>query len=292
MGFGISSEVGRIRSMLIKHPKDAFVSQTAIDAQWERLNYFGPPDYNKALAEYERFVGLLSEEIPDIHYLPHYDRCGMDSIYVRDAVIMTPKGAILCKMGKQERQGEEIAAGQYLAGRGIPILGRIEGEGRVEGGDIIWLDEKTPAVGQGYRTNAAGIARLKELLSGIVDEVMVVPLPHWQGPTDVFHLMSIISPIDYDLAVVYSRLMPVPFRERLLSRGMTLVEVPDEEFESMGCNILALGPRVCLMLEGNPETRRRLEEHGADARVYAGWEISRKGAGGPTCLTRPLEREG
>jgi N-dimethylarginine dimethylaminohydrolase len=172
----------------------------------------------------------------------------------------------------------------------VPVLGSIQPSGRLEGGDLLWLGERSVAVGRGYRTNAAGIEQLHTLLGDLVDEVIAVALPHWRGPGDVFHLMSIISPIDRDLALVYSPLMSVPFREHLLERGMTLVEVPDDEFDTMGANVLALAPRRCLMLEGNPETRRRLERAGADVLTYPGREISLKGGGGPTCLTRPLGR--
>ena len=155
----------------------------------------------------------------------------------------------------------------------------------------MWLDERTIAVGRGYRTNAAGIEQLHALLGDSVDEVIAVALPHWRGPDDVFHLMSVISPIDRDLALVYSPLMSVPFRERLLERGMTLVEVPDDEFATMGANVLALAPRRCVMLAGNPKTRARLERAGAEVFEYDGQEISVKGGGGPTCLTRPLARQ-
>jgi len=154
----------------------------------------------------------------------------------------------------------------------------------------VWLDDGTLVVGHGYRTNAEGIRQLAKLTHGFVPELIVVPLPHWEGPGDVMHLMSLVSPVDLDLAVVYSRLLPVPFRQRLQAGGYDFVEVPDTEFESMGANVLATGPRRCLMLSGNPETRRRLEAAGAEVRVYEGVEISRKGAGGPTCLTRPLWR--
>ena len=153
----------------------------------------------------------------------------------------------------------------------------------------IWLDSHTFVVGRGYRTNADGIRQLRTILGRGV-EVVEVPLPHWRGHHDVMHLMSLISPIDHDLAVVYSPLLPVPFREWLLDRGIQLVEVPDEEFETMGTNVLALGPGRCLMLSGNPRTRAALERAGADVVEYEGTEISVKGAGGPTCLTRPLER--
>lgn len=169
------------------------------------------------------------------------------------------------------------------------IAGRIESPGRLEGGDVIWLDARTLVVGRGYRTNADGIRQLRAILGNRV-EVVEVPLPHWHGPHDVMHLMSLISPIDHGIAVVYSQLLPVPFREWLLDRGIHLVEVPDEEFVSMGTNVLALAPRRCLILAGNPRTRAALERAGADVVEYEGTEISVKGAGGPTCLTRPLER--
>jgi len=179
---------------------------------------------------------------------------------------------------------------RVLRGLGVPIVGRIGGAGRLEGGDVAWIDERTVAVGRGYRTNGEGIRQLRGLLGSGVDRVVPVPLPHWRGPGDVFHLMSMFSPVDRDLAVVYSPLLPVPFRDLLCQRGYRLVEVPDEEFETMGCNVLAVGPRRCVALEGNPLTRRRLEAAGAEVHVYRGREISAKGGGGPTCLTRPLFR--
>ncbi len=290
MNLGSQSEVGKIRKILIKHPKDAFVSQENVDAQWRTLNYSACPDYSKALDEYERFVNLLKRDVSEIHFLPRSEKTGLDSIYVRDAVITSPEGVILCSMGKEERRGEPSAAGEYLSELGIPILGSIRGDGRLEGGDLIWLDERTLVVGQGYRTNEDGIRQLKELTAGLVDEFIVVPLPHWRGPEGVFHLMSMISPVDFDLAVVYARLLPVPFRQWLINRGMKLVEVPDSEFKSMGCNILATSPRRYIMLSGNPQTKQMLEDQGVEVSEYVGEEISRKGAGGPTCLTRPLVR--
>jgi dimethylargininase len=58
----------------------------------------------------------------------------------------------------------------------------------------------------------------------------------------------------------------------------------------MGPNVLALAPRRALAIEGNGETRRRMEAAGVEVLTYAGREISRKGDGGPTCLTKPLSR--
>jgi N-dimethylarginine dimethylaminohydrolase len=148
------------------------------------------------------------------------------------------------------------------------------------------------AVGYSYRTNEAGIIQLKELLEPKGISVLVVDLPHYRGKEDVFHLMSILSPVDKDLAVVYSPLMPIKFRNELLKRGFQLIEVPEVEFDSMGCNVLAISPRECVMVEGNPITRGLLEKAGCRVTTYLGKEISVKGGGGPTCLTRPLVRIG
>ena len=211
-------------------------------------------------------------------------------MYTRDAAIVAPDGVIVCNMGKPARVAEPRLQQDELSRRGWPIAGAIAAPGRVEGGDVIWLDERTLVVGQGKRTNADGIGQLKRLLKDGVDEIVVVPLPDYPGQHDVMHLMSFISPIDADLAVVYPPLLPDPLRRMLLDRGHQFVEVPDAEFDTMGANVLALGPRECVMLDGNPKTRAALEKAGARVRVYEGREISLKGGGGPTCLTRPLTR--
>ncbi len=284
------SEVGLLHRLIVRHARDAFASQAAIEAQWRELGFTAPPDFDQALRECDRFLELLDRSGAQIDRLPPTDGLTLDSIYVRDASVVSDRGIVLCRMGKRQRAGEPDAQEAWFRAQGLPLLGSIQPPGMLEGGDAVWLDDRTIAVGRGYRTNAAGIEQLHSLLGDSVDEVVAVALPHWRGPGDVFHLMSIISPIDRDLAVVYSPLMSVPFRERLLERGTTLVEVPDEEFETMGANVLAIGPRRCVMLSGNPRTRARLERAGAEVLEYDGREISLKGGGGPTCLTRPLSR--
>lgn len=283
------SDVGALQSVLLKHVRDAFRDAATVNAAWQGLNYLAPPDPGRAAAEYDRFAALIEETGARIHWMPPDDITGLDSLYVRDATIASSGGMILCNMGKAARSTEPAAHAEVFRKLGIPLAGAVTGEGKVEGGDVVWLDQTTLAVGRGYRTNDDGIRQLREILGNRID-VVVAHLPHWRGPADVFHLMSILSPIDRDLALVYSPLLPVVFRELLMSRGLDLVEVPDEEFESMGCNVLALGPRRCLMLDGNPVTRSRLEKAGAQVAVFAGEEICRKGSGGPTCLTRPILR--
>lgn len=284
------SDVGRIRTLLIKHVKEAWVSQELIEGQWQDLGYSARPNLEKAIEEYDRFVEILEVFGIHLHFLPKNVSVNLDSMYVRDASIVCNKGTILCNMGKPERRHEPAALEAAFRSVDIPIHGAIMGEGCVEGGDVVWLDERTLAVARGYRTNDEGIRQLTNLLGDCLDEVIVVPLPHWRGPNEVFHLMSIISPLDEDLALVFSPLMPVPFREYLISRGMTLLEVPDSEFETMACNVLAVAPGKGLMLAGNPKTRSLLERSGVEIYTFSGEEISLKGAGGPTCLTRPLLR--
>ncbi|HEX9728269.1 MAG TPA: arginine deiminase family protein [Gemmatimonadales bacterium] len=287
---GGQSEVAPLRAVVLKHPRDAFRSEAVILQQWRGLQYSAPPNFGAAIREYDRFVELMQSFDVDLHFLPPDDTVGLDSLYVRDATVVCDGGVLRCNMGKTARRSEPAACDAAFSAMGLPMIGTINGDGCLEGGDVVWLDRRTVAVGRGYRTNEAGIEQLRGLLADRVDEVVTVPLPHWRGPDDVFHLMSVLSPIDDDLMLVYSPLLPVPFREYLLARGVTLVDVPAEEFESMGCNVLAVAPRRCVMMAGNQTTRQRLEHAGVEVAVFSGDEICRKGGGGPTCLTRPLHR--
>ena len=286
----VLSEHGRLASVLLKHAREAFINEATIASQWKRLNFSAPPDVARAQDEYERFAEIVATSGCEILWLPADGNTTLDSIYTRDAAIESDAGIILASMGKAARAAEPEAQARKLHAHGWPIAGSIVPPGQLEGGDLVWLDGRTLAVGLGARTNAEGIRQLTVLLGDSIDELIVVPLPDHPGQHDVMHLMSLISPVDRDLAVVYPRLLPGAFRQTLLERGIRLVEVADDEFDTMGCNVLALGPRECLMLNGNPKTREGLEKAGASVRVYDGVEISLKGGGGPTCLTRPLVR--
>ena len=285
------SEFGKIKSIFIKNVSDAFVNDETIDKEWKGLNFLSKPNLEKAKQEYTKFEALLVNNGTALNYFKQDATVSMDSIYCRDAAIATDHGMIICNMGKPARANEPEAERKEFSENGIKILGRIESPGTVEGGDVAWLDEKTLAVGYTYRTNEKGIQQLKSLLNPFGINVITVQLPHYKGPSDVFHLMSIFSPVDKNLAVVYSPLMPIVFRKELLDRGYELVEVPEEEFDSMGCNVLAIAPRKCMMVAGNPKTKAGLEKAGCIVFDYEGSEISVKGGGGPTCLTRPIERE-
>lgn len=284
------NEFAPIDRIVLKHARDAFGSQAACDAEWRALNFTAAPDFPRALQQYDALLEAVTRANPRADLLPGDGRVGLDSIYVRDASIATPRGMVLCRMGKPAREAEPAVQGGQFRALGIPVVGVVQPPGEIEGGDVVWFDDHTVAVGRGYRTNDEGIRQFSALVGHAVD-VISVPLPHYRGPSDVFHLMSIISPVDRDLAVVYSPLMPVPFREWLIGRGITLVEVPESEFDSMGANVLAVAPRRCVMVRGNPGTKAALERVGAVVHEYEGSEISVKGGGGPTCLTRPISRQ-
>ena len=285
------SEIGKIKSLYIKEVRDAFVSEDHIGQYWRPLHFLSKPDWKAALLEYASFRSILNQGGAEIFQFPQDHSVNMDSLYCRDASIATDRGMIICNMGKPGRVNEPLAQKRAFESAGISILGVITDPGTLEGGDVAWLDEKTLAVGHTYRTNEEGIKQLTTLLNPLGVEVLTVPLPHYKGPADVFHLMSILSPVDTDLMVIYSPLMPIGFRNLLIQRDYQLIEIPDDEFLSMGCNILSLRPRECLMVEGNPKTKAALEEAGCKVHVFRGEEISVKGGGGPTCLTRPLLRE-
>ena len=284
------SEVAPISTLLLKHPREAWLDQRNTCDQWRNLGYPDEPDFVRACEEYDAFVEILRRYASEVRFLPSDARTGLDSIYVRDAACAGPQGIILSRMGKTLRQGEPEAVRDFCSKSGWPVAGEINAPGTLEGGDVVWLNEKSVAVGLGYRTNAEGIRQFKYLVAQDGVEVVEVPLPHWNGPGDILHLMSMISPVDERTALVYSRLLAVPFRMRLLDMGYKLLEVPDEEYATMSTNVLALAPGRALALAGNPRTAELLGKAGIEVLTYEGKEISVKGAGGPTCLTRPMKR--
>ena len=282
--------VAPLRAVVVKRPEEAFRSAEAIDREWKQLAWTRRPNPEVAAEEHRKLVSLLKAAGAQPWFLPADPRTGLDSLYAHDPAIVTDAGAVIFQTGKIARRGEGPAMADAFKSWGIPILGVIEGDATAEGGDMIWLDRRTLIAGRGFRTNERGIERLREVLRPLGVTVIPVPLPYWSGPEDVLHLMSFISLLDADLAVVYRRLLPVPLYELLVERGVTLVDVPEEENVSLGCNVLAVAPRELLMVAGNPLTRSRLQGAGCRVQEFEGTEICFPGAGGPTCLTRPIWR--
>ena len=276
------SNTGALKRVLVRPP------QPSDHLSWRDYGWRAEPDPVRAAAEHEAFRAELELAGAEVVVGTSPVEGDPDAIYAYDPVLMTDRGAMLLRPGKPGRRAEPRAIGRDLEKAGAPIAGALEEPATAEGGDMFWLDERTLVVGRSYRTNDAGIDALRGLLPDA--DVLASDLPHLNGPDECLHLMSLISPLDADLVVAYVPLMPIRLMELLGERAIRIVEVPDEEFGSMGPNVLALGPRIALALEGNDETRRRIEAAGVDVRTYRGDEISRKGDGGPTCLTRPLDR--
>lgn len=288
--YGCQSMTGKIDTILLKRVSEAFISQDNLNKTYEKYCYLGCPDFKLAETEYVAFEKIITDNVPNVLYLPQDERTGLDSLYTHDPLKVTKRGAIYFPMGKKLRGKEWMATRDFLEAAGIPTLGKIEAPGKMEGGDVVWLDEKIVAIGRGYRTNDEGIRQFKELTKDFIEEYIIVPMPHGEGETACLHLMSIISMVDQDLAVVYSKYMPVFFREMLLARGIKLLEVDDKEYDYLGSNVLALAPRVCVLLLGNHKTKTLLEENGCTVYTYEGRNMSYMGTGGPTCLTCPVTR--
>jgi dimethylargininase len=284
--YGSQSMIAPLRTVLVKRPEEAFAVEDP--AAW---HYTARPDLALARQEHDALASMLRQAGAEVIYHDEAQPDRADAIFAFDPALVTDRGAIILSMGKQQRRGEEAAMARRFESLGIPILYTLHGDARAEGGDLLWLDHNTLAVGQGFRTNAEGLRQLGEALAEIGGSVLPVELPYYTGPEACLHLLSIISIVDHNLAVLYPPLIAVPFWQELQQRNFRLIEVPEDEFETMGTNVLALAPGKCLMLKGNPRTQKMLEEAGCEVVTYKGNEISLKAEGGPTCLTRPVWRE-
>jgi dimethylargininase len=278
--YGCPSMTAPLRRVLLRAPR-------ADDLRfWREYGWRAEPDPVAIAREHEAFCELLAGADAEVVLAEAELDGDPDAIYVYDPTLIADRGAVLLSPGKVGRRGEPEALATDLQRTDVPVAGRLEGAALAEGGDLIRLDERTLLAGLGYRTNQAGVDALQQL-TGL--DVISFDLPHWHGEGEVMHLLSLLSPLADDLVVAYPPLLPTRLAQLLSDRGIELVPVPDGEFGSMGSNVLALAPRVALVVEGNPETRRRLERAGVDVLVYEGVELS-KGDGGPTCLTCPLLR--
>jgi dimethylargininase len=270
---------GELRRVLVRAPRVGELHG------WQACGWRAAPDPAGISREHEALCSRLEETGAEV-VLAETEGT-LDAIYVYDPLLVTDGGAILLNPGKECRRGEPTALEPELGRAGVLVTGRLGVGEHAEGGDLCRLDEHTLLAGRSYRTNDRGIDALRRLLPEL--DVLAFDLPHWQGRGKVLHLLSLLSPLAPDLVVAYPPLLPVRLAELLEARGIEIVPVPDEEFETLGPNVLALAPRVALAVDGNPETRRRLERAGVEVGVYEGTELS-KGDGGPTCLTQPLLR--
>lgn len=280
--FGAQSMSAPLLDVLVKRPGPAFGAAFGDPAH----GFLHPVDLELAQREHDTFVATLAGLGPRVHLLDA-ETDSPDLVYTFDPLLVTDRGAIPLRPGKANRSAEPDAIEAWTRAAGIPTVGRIEAPGTVEGGDTFWLRPDLFCIGRTLRTNDAGARQLAALVGG---DVRIFDLPYWKGPAELIHLMSVISPVADDLAVVYLPLMPVGLFQLLRELEIRLVEVPDEEIATLGCNVLAVRPRVVVVAEGNPRTQAALVDAGCDVHAYPATQIGLNGSGGPTCMTRPILR--
>ena len=280
--FGGQTLVEPLRRVLVRSPRPADL------AGWRDYGWLGEPDAALAAKQHDALCEVLRSSGAEVEFAEIDVDGDPDAIYVFDPAIVSDAGAIVLRPRKEGRRPESAATIAEMRRLGVPVAFEMAAPATAEGGDTMWLDERTLLVGRSFRTNDAGVEALRAALPGV--EVLAFDVPNRHGPDACLHLLSLLSPLDRDLVVAYVPLLPVRLVELLGERGIRLVPVPDEEFDTMGPNVLALAPRVALAVEGNPKTRRGMERAGVEVVAYEASEISLKGEGGPTCLTRPLLR--
>ena len=280
-GFGVRSSVAPLRRVAVRPPDP---TSNFASAHWSQ-----PLDVELLSQQHETFVDLLVALNCEVVRLPANPDLP-DACFTYDPVWMTARGGIELRAAKTVRTDEPPVLAAELAAVGVPMYGRLADNATADGGDMFWLDDHTVAVGRSYRTNDAAVAQLRELLAPEGVEVETFDLPHDLGPEYCLHLMSVVSPVRADLAVVYERLAPVPLLRALAARGISWVSVSDADYAALGCNVLAVSPGVVVMAEGNEQTAELLAAHGVTVHTYPASEIN-KGEGGPTCLTRPIWRQ-
>ena len=279
-GYGVNSMVGRLARVAVRPPSPR---GDYVVAHWAE-----PLDLDLLARQHAEFIALLESLGCGVEVLPAQEDMP-DAIVTYDPAFVVPSGVIELRGAKEVRKGEPPLLTVQLEDLGIPVAGRLAAPATADGGDMFWLDATTLAVGRTYRTNQAAHDQLRAILEPIGVTVETFDLPHDMGPEYCLHLMSVVSPVRENLAVVYERLAPVALLQALAARGIETINVPDEDYVSLGCNILAIAPGVVVIAEGNNATIAKLRDHGVEVHTYAASEIN-KGEGGPTCLTRPLLR--
>jgi N-dimethylarginine dimethylaminohydrolase len=281
---------GELLRVMVCPPKSAGWGDERKAGAWRDLGFQRSPDFAVAQRHYEILCGLLREAGVAIVSLPAAESLTLDAVYAHDASLATDYGLVLMNPGKKNRVAEAQVHASVCRELGIPVLGEISIPGTSESGDIVWLDSHTLLIGEGYRTNRAGIEQMRSLLSARKVEVLSAPLPYGPGPSACLHLMSLMSMLDDKTILVDLPWLAVETVELLRARGFSLIEIEYSERDTLACNVLALGKKRLIAIEENAKTNQRLREAGFDVRTFPGPEICINGAGGPTCLTRPLLR--
>jgi N-dimethylarginine dimethylaminohydrolase len=283
--FGAQSMTTTLREVLVKPPGEAFGRAFDDPAH----GFLHPVDLDIARREHAAFVDVLASLGPTVHVLETASETDdPDLVYTFDPLLVTDRGAIPLRPGKPNRAGEPAVLEAWTQAAGIPTLGRIEPPATIEGGDTFWLRPDLFCIGRTLRSNSSGVFQLADLVGG---DIRVFDVPYWKGPAELVHLMSVISPVADHLAVVFLPLLPAGLWELLVDLEIRLIEVPEAEFPTLGCNVLAVRPGVVIMAAGNPVTAAALAAAGCEVHTYEATQIGINGSGGPTCMTRPILRD-
>jgi N-dimethylarginine dimethylaminohydrolase len=288
--FNGHSMVGPLERVLVCSPRAAGWNLPERATRWQELGFHHLPDFPKAHLQHEAFCRELAHAGAEVIELDASEELSLDAAYAHDASLATDFGLIEMRPGKPNREAEGAHHARFSERIGIPVFGTIKYPGGSEAGDILWLDAKTLLIGQGYRTNAASIQQMRNLLAPKNVEVLTAPLPYGNGPSECLHLMSLISLLDEQTALVDLPWLAVETVELLKSRGFRFIEIDYAERGTLACNVLSLGNNRLLAIEENQNTNIKLRQAGFDVRTFPGNEICVNGSGGPTCLTRPLLR--
>jgi len=281
---------GELLLVMVCPPGNAGWDISGKAAAWRELGFRHVPNFAAAQRQHEILCGLLSESGAKVVSLPATESLTLDAVYAHDASLATDHGLVLMNPAKKNRGAEAQAHATFCEQLGIPVLGEIRLPGTSESGDIVWLDSRTLLIGDGYRTNKAGIEQIRALLSPKNIEVLSAPLPYGPGPSACLHLISLMSMLDEETILVDLPWLAVETVELLKARGFGLLEIEYGERDTLACNVLSLGQKRLVAIEENVKTNQRLRDAGFDVRTFQGSEICINGAGGPTCLTRPLLR--
>ena len=262
----------------------------AIADRWGELGFLHAPEFATAQAQHDQLCERPAFSGAEVIHLPSASDLSLDAVYTHDPSLATDQGLIALNPGKTNRIPEAKHHVEFCSSVGIPEAGKILPPGKTEAGDMVWLDSSTLLVGQGYRTNSAGIAQMRALLQPHGVEVMSAPLPHGTGPSACLHLMSLMSLLNENTVLVDLPWLAVETVELLQSRNYRLVEIEYSERDTLACNVLSLGDNRLLALEENQKTNQHLRRAGFEVQTFPGSELCVNGGGGPTCLTRPLLR--
>jgi N-dimethylarginine dimethylaminohydrolase len=281
--WGVSSECGTLRAVLLKSPGPELDQIADFDAAQMRA----PLDPARARAQHAGLIAAYEAQGVTVHLVPTSRPDKPNALFCRDLMLMTPAGAIIARPASTVRAGEERYVAEALGRLGVPVLMSVHGEGTFEGADVSWVSRDLCFLAEGLRTNRAGADQVEWALRSLGVEVVRVQLPF-----GAMHLDGLLNFPDRDLAVIWPRRTPFPVWRTLHERGFRFVEVEDE-VEAQEClpmNFVALAPGKVLMPTGGERLRARYHEAGVETVTVEVDELIKAG-GGLHCMTAFLRRE-